>query len=98
MKPVVEFVFSIITNSGTACQLAVRKLRQLGHVLLAMGLVLMPIASQAGNLTLSNAPLFLGTTVEPNITFVSDDSGSMDWDPPRHRRHQRCGNHGAVDL
>ena len=56
-----------------------RKLRQLGHLLLALGLALVPIASKAGNLALSSAPLFLGTSVEPNIVFVNDDSGSMDW-------------------
>lgn len=30
--------------------------------------------------TLSNVPLFLGTSVPPNILFVLDDSGSMDWE------------------
>lgn len=29
---------------------------------------------------LSDKPLFLGTTVQPNILFVVDDSGSMDWE------------------
>jgi type IV pilus assembly protein PilY1 len=79
MKAVVEFLFSIIINSGAAQRPAVRKLRQLGHLLLALGLALVPVAGTAGNLNLSNAPLFLGATVEPNITFVNDDSGSMDW-------------------
>ncbi|MFQ5759467.1 MAG: hypothetical protein ACE5HM_00685, partial [Acidiferrobacterales bacterium] len=80
MKAVFEFLFSIITTSATAFRPAVRKLRQLGHLLLALGLALVPIAGKAGDLNLSSAPLFLGTSVEPNITFVSDDSGSMDWD------------------
>lgn len=30
--------------------------------------------------TLSNVPLFVTTTVEPNIFFTLDDSGSMDWE------------------
>ncbi len=80
MKVLVEFLFSIVMNSGTAVRPAVRKLRQLGHLLLALGLALVPIAGKAGELNLSSAPLFLGSTTEPNITFVSDDSGSMDWD------------------
>lgn len=29
---------------------------------------------------LSDQPLFLGTSVQPNIFFVVDDSGSMDWE------------------
>lgn len=29
---------------------------------------------------LSDAPLYLGTQVQPNIFFVIDDSGSMDWE------------------
>ena len=29
---------------------------------------------------LSNSPLFLTNTVQPNILFVVDDSGSMDWE------------------
>ena len=31
--------------------------------------------------TLSRAPLFLSTIVEPNVFFTLDDSGSMDWGP-----------------
>ena len=30
--------------------------------------------------TLSNAPLYVGTAVDPNIFILSDDSRSMDWD------------------
>jgi len=29
---------------------------------------------------LSTAPLYLSTAVEPNIVFLADDSGSMDWE------------------
>ncbi|MEE8428743.1 MAG: hypothetical protein V3S33_04500, partial [Gammaproteobacteria bacterium] len=29
---------------------------------------------------LSNVPLYLGTSAEPNIFFTIDDSGSMDWE------------------
>lgn len=31
-------------------------------------------------LNLSNAPLFLGVSVDPNVFFMVDDSGSMDWE------------------
>lgn len=34
----------------------------------------------ATNLALSPIPLFLGGSVEPNIMFTLDDSGSMQWD------------------
>ena len=33
----------------------------------------------AASLAISQVPLYLGGTVEPNIMFVLDDSGSMDW-------------------
>ena len=36
------------------------------------------IYAQPGNL--AQKPLFLGTTVQPNIFFGIDDSGSMDWE------------------
>ncbi len=34
----------------------------------------------AGELSISNTPLFLGTSVQPNVFFLLDDSGSMDWE------------------
>jgi len=34
----------------------------------------------AANLDLSSVPLFLGGSVEPNIMFTLDDSGSMQWE------------------
>lgn len=37
-------------------------------------------ATQAAELQLANAPLFLGTQIDPNIFFMLDDSGSMDWE------------------
>ncbi len=36
--------------------------------------------SHAANLSMSNVPLFLGSTVQPNVFFLLDDSGSMDWE------------------
>ena len=36
--------------------------------------------SHAGPLTLAETPLFLTNAVEPNIFFLLDDSGSMDWE------------------
>lgn len=34
----------------------------------------------AGNIGISQTPLFLGSSVQPNVFIVSDDSGSMDWE------------------
>lgn len=39
----------------------------------------MPAANAAPG-TLADAPLFLSTSVTPNIFILADDSGSMDWD------------------
>ena len=43
---------------------------------------------QAAQLSMANTPLFLGAAVQPNVFFVSDDSGSMDWEfmTPAHWR------------
>jgi len=37
----------------------------------------MPLHAAPG--TLTSTPLYLSTAVEPNIVFLTDDSGSMDW-------------------
>ncbi|MEX0962626.1 MAG: PilC/PilY family type IV pilus protein [Pseudohongiellaceae bacterium] len=36
--------------------------------------------SNAAEMALSQSPLFLGTQIDPNIFFMLDDSGSMDWE------------------
>ncbi len=41
--------------------------------------LLSPLAVHSAPGTLSDSPLFLSNTVEPNILFTIDDSGSMDW-------------------
>jgi len=38
-----------------------------------------PLTSHAAPGTLADAPMFLTNAVEPNILFMLDDSGSMDW-------------------
>lgn len=37
-------------------------------------------SAQAAEMALSDSPLFLGTQISPNIFFMLDDSGSMDWE------------------
>ncbi|MEX2131721.1 MAG: PilC/PilY family type IV pilus protein [Pseudohongiellaceae bacterium] len=38
------------------------------------------VNTQAQELALSSSPLYLGTQIDPNIFFMLDDSGSMDWE------------------
>ncbi|MFM1895261.1 MAG: hypothetical protein RLZZ385_335 [Pseudomonadota bacterium] len=38
------------------------------------------VNTQAAELTLASSPLYLGTQIDPNIFFMMDDSGSMDWE------------------
>ena len=64
---------------GTDCQADTRRSR-LWLVASVALLLQIPQVSHAGQLSLANSPLFLGTAVEPNIVLLSDDSGSMDWD------------------
>lgn len=49
------------------------------HLLLPL-LALTPFASPGAPGTLTNSPLFLSTAVEPNVFFLLDDSGSMEWE------------------
>lgn len=41
--------------------------------------VFAPCVAIAAQLNLSSTPLFLTTAAKPNIMFLADDSGSMDW-------------------
>ncbi|VAW65200.1 Type IV fimbrial biogenesis protein PilY1, partial [hydrothermal vent metagenome] len=43
----------------------------------------------ADRIAIAQTPLFLGAGVQPNVFFVSDDSGSMDWETmmPSHWRY-----------
>ncbi|MBT3858953.1 MAG: hypothetical protein HOF74_03915 [Gammaproteobacteria bacterium] len=43
-------------------------------------LLAMSTGAQAAEMALSDTPLFLGTQIDPNIFFMLDDSGSMDWE------------------
>jgi type IV pilus assembly protein PilY1 len=42
--------------------------------------VLLGTSTAAADLSFSNAPLFLESGVQPNIYFIVDDSGSMNWE------------------
>ena len=48
--------------------------------LVSVWLLAAATSSQAAELSLASSPLFLGTQVEPNVFFMLDDSGSMDWE------------------
>lgn len=54
--------------------------RVLGLWLLSVIGLAIPLGSNAAPLQLSNSPLFLGVSVDPNVFFMVDDSGSMDWE------------------
>jgi len=53
--------------------------------------LLLLVAAPAYAVSLSNAPLFLNTTVDPNVFFEVDDSGSMDWEILTTRQWHACG-------
>lgn len=44
-------------------------------------------SAQAAELALSDHPLFLGTQIDPNVFFMMDDSGSMDWEILTKEQH-----------
>ena len=51
----------------------------LGWLLSVYGLAA-SVETQAQELNLASSPLYLGTQIDPNIFFMMDDSGSMDWE------------------
>ena len=54
--------------------------RFLASWLLSVYFIAGATSSEAAELGLANQPLFLGTQIDPNIFFMLDDSGSMDWE------------------
>lgn len=56
-------------------------LRRYAPVFGVLGLVFLPAVQQAAAApgSIAQVPLYVGPSVEPNIVFVADDSGSMDW-------------------
>ncbi|MGS2723770.1 pilus assembly protein [Porticoccus sp. GXU_MW_L64] len=57
-----------------------KKAKKITALAASVAMVLQPVAVMAAPGTLSQDPLFIGTNVQPNILFVMDDSGSMDWE------------------
>ncbi|VUD47055.1 Type IV pilus biogenesis factor PilY1 [Thalassocella blandensis] len=55
-------------------------LKTLNKAITFSSVLLCSCAAFAAPGELSNKPLFLGTSVQPNILFLMDDSGSMDWE------------------
>ncbi len=49
-------------------------------VLALVDLMAASTSVQAAEMALARNPLFLGTQISPNIFFMLDDSGSMDWE------------------
>lgn len=49
------------------------------HAARAMAVSLVAMQVHAATLSIPNVPVFLGTVVPPNVSFVLDNSGSMAW-------------------
>ena len=48
--------------------------------LLSLGTLAATEQATAAELDLADSPLYLSTSAQPNILFIIDDSGSMDWE------------------
>jgi type IV pilus assembly protein PilY1 len=57
-----------------------KRIKKLAHSSLALGMVLGANIGFSAPGEIKDRPLFLGFSVQPNIYFVVDDSGSMAWD------------------
>lgn len=72
--------------------------QRLRGALLGAGLALFAAAPVTADVNIASSPLFVSTTVEPNILFILDDSGSMQWETMPDELTQRfatgcCANH-----
>ncbi|MEW5967279.1 MAG: PilC/PilY family type IV pilus protein [Pseudomonadota bacterium] len=76
MQAQTEFL-STHRSAGTARRHLGRKVMVHG---LALSMLVSPILSTPAYATLADSPLYLTSAVEPNIMFVLDDSGSMQWE------------------
>ena len=57
-----------------------KKLRDLLKISALSSIIVTSGQANAVSLGMAQTPLFLGSTVQPNVFFVLDDSGSMDWE------------------
>jgi len=66
-------------------------------VLAAVGVLALGASSlvTSAPLNLANVPLYLGYTVDPNVFFELDDSGSMDWEITAVNHWDACGYDAA---
>lgn len=55
-------------------------LRRLGAGMAAFALSLLSVGTANANVSIANSPLFVTSSADPNILFIIDDSGSMQWE------------------
>ena len=79
MKALKAFCSACVQAARTIHACARNALQKTCAATLAAVLIFAPGISMATQLSLATAPLFLSAPVKPNIFFLSDDSGSMDW-------------------
>lgn len=64
-------------NHGATGRIASRRLQSL---LAGFALTVLAAGSAQANVDIADAPLFVTSSVDPNLVFVIDDSGSMQWE------------------
>lgn len=78
------------------------RIKQYAIILFTITATSVPATTWSTDLVLSRAPLFLDSSVQPNIFFMLDDSGSMDWEVLQSDRamalHAGNPNSGNLDL
>ena len=67
------------TKAERIMRASIRKFSITAGSALLGALSIAPTAALSAPGTLADVPLFLTNPVEPNILFMVDDSGSMDW-------------------
>jgi type IV pilus assembly protein PilY1 len=92
----------VINNRLTGISRLGDRMKQCAIISIALLVTSVPVTVKSGDLVLANSPLFLENNVQPNIFFMLDDSGSMDWEVLMTESavalHAGNPNSGDVDL
>lgn len=74
-------------------------LRRLKGLTLGLALGLATIAPAQAQVDIASSPLFVTSSIEPNIMFILDDSGSMHWEnmPDEHISNESYYMYGRID-
>ncbi|WP_127475933.1 pilus assembly protein [Sulfurivermis fontis] len=75
-------------------------LRSIKGLTLGLALGLVTVAPAQAQVDIASSPLFVTSSIEPNIMFILDDSGSMQWEimPDEHISNEAYYMYGRINY